>query len=60
MSQLILHVTTVDQERAGLAPRAVTPGQTRQVGNIARLQIEGRVAREFLHLSSPIVLFLDL
>ncbi len=40
MSQLILHVATVDQERAGLTPRAVAPGQTRQVGNIARLQVE--------------------
>ena len=32
-SQLILHVATADQGSAGLTPRAVAPGQTRQVGN---------------------------
>ena len=32
MGQLLLHVTTPDQERAGLTPRAVAAGQTRQDG----------------------------
>jgi hypothetical protein len=35
MGQLILHVVTADQESAGLTPRAVASGQTRQVGPIA-------------------------
>ena len=39
-SQLILHVATADQGSAGLTPRAVAPGQTRQVGNIARIRVE--------------------
>ena len=39
-SQLILHVATADQGSAGLTPRAVAPGQTRQVGPIARLRVE--------------------
>jgi hypothetical protein len=40
MGRLILHVTTADQESAGLTPRAVVPGQTRQAGHITRLRVE--------------------
>lgn len=40
MGQLLLHVTTTDQERAGRTPRAVTSGQTRQAGPITLLRVE--------------------
>ena len=39
MGQLLLHVTTPDQERAGLTPRAVAAGQTRQAESITLLRV---------------------
>ena len=39
MGQLLLHVTTPDQESAGLTPRAVASGQTRQAEPITLLRV---------------------
>ncbi len=51
MGQLLLHVTTPDQERAGLTPRAVAAGQTRQTESITLL----RVAVSGSGIPTPIV-----